>query len=271
MNGSSSFAFSFGYIPFLLVPGYIALRGYLNATIQLDTMSRLDKLLTTVVAGSVTLVFMLVLNRFGVLVAIAELEAPALQYSTEHAVTPERVPRFSALALLWFITAQSVVGYVGGYLLGTFVHVKSSRPQRSDEDLQQPWETAVRQSAIGDTVTVITKNGEEITGTLYRIGSPSKDYDLLLSAAKKVEEDDTIPLGMTYHHYEDISQVRFPEIVPEEPSDEGNWLVRQWAEIQHRTRKAKGKYLDRFSQERFRNAVENGRKLDSYLGSRERD
>jgi hypothetical protein len=75
-------------------------------------------------------------------------------------------------------------------------------------------------------VEVITKNGQEIHGRLDRIGSPSEDNDLLLFAAKrKMSEEDYKPLGETYHHYRDISQVRFPEMEPSQPDKRGNWLI----------------------------------------------
>lgn len=71
-----------------------------------------------------------------------------------------------------------------------------------------------------DQATVITTDGEEIRGMVYRIGSPSQDYDILLKDPEKVlrgrgtdTEVDTRGLGAyTYHQSQDISRIQFPDL-----------------------------------------------------------
>lgn len=226
------------YLLFLLVPGYLSLKGYLSATIQLDTTSRLDKLLLTVIGGLISLAIILILNRLGIFDAswnyvtniLFDVSRPVeIGYREENRVDIATVRSLSALAAMGFIGVQSVIGFFGGYLLGTAVRIRSEQPQKSDKDLQQPWETAVRGSKLGDDVTVVTTNEQEIRGRLYRIGSPSTDFDLLLAAAERIsDKEDNEPLGVTYHNYRDISRVTFPKIKPREESEEGNWILRQW-------------------------------------------
>lgn len=241
MASGSIFGLNFLLLLFLLIPGYLGLRGYLKASVQLDTTSRIDKLLLGILGGIVSGSVMLLLNRFGVLSYLIEYwyalwtnqqVTATIGFHSRYAISTDSVNSFNALAVLGFVTGQSIIAYIAGYLYGTFVHVRSEEPQRSDKDLEQPWETALRQSALGDRVTVITKNGSEVEGELYRIGSPSEDYDLLLSAAERIIEDESnIPLGVTYHHYRDVSQVQFPQIKPFPPSEEGNLLVRNWKRL----------------------------------------
>lgn len=241
MANGSPIALNILALMFLLVPGYLSLRGYLSATIQLDTTSRLDKLLLAVLGGLVTMAFALLLNRFGIFDAAinlgyrllgAESDPASIGFSLDNSVTIRSFESFTGLALIGFIFTQSVFGYVFGYILGTIIHIYSSQPQTSDKDLQQPWETAIRLSRLGDRVTVVTRNGQEIRGRLYRIGSPSKDYDILLEAAEQISADgENIPLGVTYHHYRDVSQVRFPQIKPQQEKENANWILRNWIRL----------------------------------------
>ena len=282
MASETNVVLSLVYVLFLLVPGYLALRGYLDATIQLDTISRIDKILTTVVAGGATLALVLIFNRFNIFIVVVDFWYAILEwrwineeigYSAENSVTLDDLSDITALGFLGVVTFQSLLGYIGGYLYGTFVHVRSFHRSRSHEDLEQPWQTAVRQSATGQELTVITKNGDEIRGKLYRIGSHSEDYDLLLSAAEKVVVGgDPIPLGVTYHHYEDISQVRFPEIIPENPDTEGNRLMKTYSKlrskltnIRHSIRKNWGRHYYGFTESRIYDAVEHANRLSTQL------
>lgn len=276
MISGSPFAFNFLFLLFLLVPGYLSLRGYLSATIQLDTVSRLDKILTAVIGGIVTFAIMIILYRFGVLQFIVnvwygfwseELTTVNIGYNSANTITVSNVRNTSALGLVGFITAQSILAYSISYLLGTIAHIRSSKPQKSDKDIQQPWETAFRQSALGDRVTVITIDGNEIRGKIYRIGSPSEDYDLLLSAAERVVRGgDHEPLGMTYHHHKDISQVRFPDIKPDPPGEDGNWILRQTKRIRNGPNSLKYRYNRlRYRKNRLKEKLQNAAKAGTLL------
>lgn len=247
MTGNTPFALNFLYLVFLLVPGYSSLRGYLSATVQLDTVSRLDKLLLTVVGGVISLSAMLLLNRFGLFKFIIEWFSPlwtdqtvwnafdVLGYHSERSIAAADVAKFTALSLLGFVLTQSVIGYGLGYFFGTAVHLRLNDAERSEEDLQQPWETAVKQAAFGDEVIVVTRNGKEIRGRIYRIGSPSEQYDLLLADAELLRRGTSPePLGMTYHHYRDIAQVQFREMRAQKTGKEANQLVKQWRDLRQK-------------------------------------
>lgn len=237
-TGGSLLGMNLVYLAFLLVPGFMALQGYLRGSVQLDTLSRLDKILSAVVGGSISMAIMLVLNRFGILhyIVIKWYNlipggthyynfAGVLGYSQGYAVMTGTITGTTALSLIGFIFGQSGIAWFIGYLYGTIIYSKGDGG-RLRVDLEQPWETAVANGSYGEKVVVITKNGQEIHGRLDRIGSPSEDNDLLLFAAtKKVSGKEDEPLGQTYHHYRDISQVRFPDLAPSEPDKRGNWLL----------------------------------------------
>lgn len=239
IQGGSPFAFNFLLLGILLVPGYLSLRGYLRATVQLDTISRLDKVLLAVVGGTATLGIMLLLNRFGVFQLIGhwfdplwgdEFVLDAIGYDPTRAVSPSDISRTPALTIILFATGQSCLGYAFGYALGTIVYASSARPQRSEEDIQQPWETAIRQVGFGSEVTVVTADGDRITGKIDRVGSPSERSDLLLWAAQRERQGgDPEFLGVVYIQSQDISRIRL-DVTPQGQGDVGNWLVKKWTE-----------------------------------------
>jgi hypothetical protein len=218
MANGSPFAVNFLYLAFLLVPGYISLRGYLGATVQLDTLSRFDKLLLSAVGGTLTLGVSLVGYRAGFVewawrrrwerptLGVCRLVYVCLRDRCWRRRT--LLARLFARLLLWYCC-----------------HVWNGR-KRSQQDLEQPWETVVKQSVPMSKVVVVTREGERIRGQLYRIGSPSEDYDLLLSGAEREAGDERIPIGMSYHHYRDVARVQFPEMQPGPIGEEANALVR---------------------------------------------
>jgi hypothetical protein len=204
------------------------LRGYLGATVQLDTVSRFDKLLLSAVGGTLTLAVSLIGYRSGFVESVWQrLSAPL---GTAASIGSDPLPvsvasSTSVFAVVAGVVGLSSLGYLLGYCCGTVVHVRDGL-ERSEEDLEQPWETAVKQSVPMNKVVVVTREGERIWGQLYRIGSPSEDYDLLLSGAEREAGDERIPIGMSYHHYRDVARVQFPEMQPEPIGEEANALVR---------------------------------------------
>lgn len=229
---SSAVTLNIIFLIFLLVPGYLMLRGYQRARVRLDTLPRLDKILTTVTGGVFTLAIMLILYRFGALgwlvnswysiLETGALAQPDFNYDPSNSIGLSDLRSQSIIALLGFMAVQSIIGFLFGWAIGRVAFYNPRTHRQSKTDLEQPWEHAVRKSAIGDPITVITRQGREIKGVLYRIGSPSKKYDLLLAISSEViREDeevvDTRPLGVTYHHFDDISQIQFTEVTPEPP------------------------------------------------------
>lgn len=228
MANGSPFGVNFLYLVFILVPGYASLRGYLGATVQLDTVSRFDKLLLSAVGGTLTLAVSLAGYRTGLVEwTWQRLSAPP---GNAASIGSDPLPVSIASSTSVSATVASVVGlsslgYVLGYTCGTAVHVWNGR-ERSEQDLEQPWETVVKQSVPMDEVVVVTREGERIRGRLYRIGSPSEDYDLLLFGAERNTGDETIPIGMSYHHYRDVARVQFPGMQQGPVDEEANTLVK---------------------------------------------
>ena len=229
---------------FLLVPGYVALRGYLDSTVQLDTFTRIDKIFITIFFGAILLFLVLLANRIGLLVYIynhvwVAYWKPVCVYSpigfgVGDEISTDSLSNYSSLALLSVVIGESVMGYLAGYLVGTIFRVRSKAPQSSEKDLQQPWATAIRQSEPYDKLEIVTTTGDKIVGKLYRIGSPSEDGDVLLFGANKiVDENNKEPLGMSYHSFDDISQIQFPELEPESPSPEDNYILRAWIMVKN--------------------------------------
>lgn len=228
MANGPPFAVNFLYLAFLLVPGYISLRGYLGATVQLDTLSRFDKLLLSAVGGTLTLGVSLVGYRAGFVEwAWRRLSTPfgTAASTGSDPLSVSVASSTSVSAIVAGVVGLSSLGYLLGYCCGTVVHVWNGR-KRSQQDLEQPWETVVKQSVPMSKVVVVTREGERIRGQLYRIGSPSEDYDLLLSGAEREAGDERIPIGMSYHHYRDVARVQFPEMQPGPIGEEANALVR---------------------------------------------
>ena len=283
MASGNPFGFNVFYLLFLLVPGYAALRAYLRASVQLDSMSRLDKILSVAIGGGFSLIIMLVLNRFGVLNWVVikwydiwpagysiQTTQPIIYPRFEYAITADEVNSHTALSLMGFIIIQSLVGYISGYVYGTKQYIASPEPQRM-HDLEQPWEIAVRNTKYGEKVVVITKNNEEITGKIERIGSPSEDYDLLLFAAERATASgEPEPLGMTYHHYRDISRVQFPNLKPT-PNKKGNLLAEKYELLrdpEYRQQWAFTYYYKFLLKYKLKDGFERATKLQEYLQSK---
>ena len=236
MANGSPFALNLILILFLFIPGYAVLQGWLNSTVQLDTISRLDKILITVSGGGVLLIMMLLLNRFNIFEVIlcnygGFCDPVAVAYDTDSKISVTDIGDFSILSILSFVVIQSSLGYILSYLLGTFLRIQSDSRPTAEKDLEQPLETAIEQSTLGEKVWIITNTGDKITGKLYRIGSPSKDKDIFVSGAtrkNKNEDDDSDgeKIGLTYIDYENIAQIQFPDMVPQKDGPESNFFLR---------------------------------------------
>lgn len=233
----SSLGLSIAFLFFLLVPGIAALKMGHRSSAQLDNFARIDKLSFAVMAGGTALLITLYVLNFDCWnqnIAYASTHLFSIDVSNWGAQgawcsggaitiqTLESLPLFVIGSLVAF---QTVLSGFSGYVIGWLWNKHSDGPVRRQKDIEQPWEHASRKTTREkDTATVITTSGEEIRGTIHRIGAPSKDYDVLLKGPKKVyrdeisdEEKDTRRLGVfSYHHYRDISQIHFPDMAEKE-------------------------------------------------------
>lgn len=228
---------------FLLIPGLVALKAFLRTFVKLDNLSRLDKLVLGVILGGLTLgasLFLLNINCWTS--QISALASGLPEYTqwgdsevwcqSGDVVTISTLQSTPLFVLLSLVMVESVSAAVVFGLLGYIFNRLSDGPPRKPKFIEQPWEYVSGETIREEeSATVITHNGEEIEGVIYRIGSPSEDYDLLLSEPKQIyrnNEGDVTnkrPLGSySYHHYRDISQVQFRHLgsyPEEEPPEDG--------------------------------------------------
>jgi hypothetical protein len=234
----NSLGLSIAFLFFLLIPGIAALKMGHRSSAQLDDLSRIDKLSFAVMAGGISLLTTLYLLNFDCWnqnimytlthpfsIDVSNWENQSAWCSGGSAIkiqTLESLPLFVMGGMVGF---QTLLSGIAGYLLGLSWNRYSDGPVRRQKDIEQPWEHASRKTTREkDMATVITTSGEEIEGTVHRIGAPSKDYDVLLKGPKKVyrdeindEKKDTRRLGVfSYHHYRDISQIHFPDMAEKE-------------------------------------------------------
>lgn len=224
---------------FVLVPGLIGMKAFFHAYVRLDNLSRFDKLAVIITIGSFALVVPpLVLNwNCWTNHAVGFLSSPHVPNSNSltapdswcsenvitfgNMMTSQQLARVPLVVLITFLGVHTV--FVGSvmYATGWILNKRGEGPPRETKDIEQPWEYASKKTAReSDRATVITTENEEIRGTVHRIGSPSEDYDILLQDSEKVIRDgqtdsevDTRSLGAyTYHHYRDISRIRFPDL-----------------------------------------------------------
>lgn len=216
---------NFVYLLFLLLPGFVAVKAYLRANRRLDDLPRIDKVVFSVAGGLGSLAVLLILYRISPEFVQWALEQPwptlesrprfSHWFTDSTSVRVSTVERLPVLTLIIAIGVQTVLAAILGSLLGTLVSLFGRSPKQSKADLEQPWEAAFQSSKQGDRVTIITKGGMEIRGVIHRIGSPSENYDLLLRRSFEVVRVGNVvvdrrPLAnVTYHHYEDVSQIHF--------------------------------------------------------------
>lgn len=219
---------------FLLVPGLVGMKLFLRAYVKLDDLSRIDKLAVSVLLGGFALAIPLFLLNWtcwtdqitAFLVRphapnYTDWTRPETWCSGSDVMTVGRLSQVPVVVIVLVVSVQSV--FVGSlsYAAGRLLNWWEDGPPREPKFVEQPWEYASKKTAReSDRATVITTDGKEIRGTVFRIGSPSEDYDILLKDPEKVIRDDRTDaevdardLGAyTYHHYRDISRIRFPDL-----------------------------------------------------------
>lgn len=224
---------------FLLLPGLFGMKAFLRSYIRLDNLSRFDKLAVIMTIGGFALLippFILNWNCWTRYIEDILVYPHTLGFSSqtgsnmwcssevisfEDVVTAQRLSDIPLLIVILFLGFHTAVVTSISYIFGWFANKWSDGPPREPKYVEQPWEYASKKTVREhDQATVITTQGEEIRGTIYRIGSPSEDYDILLKDPEKVlrstrsdSEVDTRDLdAYTYHHYRDISRIRFPNL-----------------------------------------------------------
>jgi len=210
---------------FILVPGYVSLRGYLAGNLVLDDLSRTDKLIVIIIGGFASLCLVVFLHRANVPGWIYWAYDGVVQGQLNpHAVyfnAPVKFDSYNDISILdtaAILLAESAFAGIIGFGVGRMKMHPEDRENshQSRRELRQPWEEAFEYAALDTEVTVITTNGDEINGTIEQLGSPSKDYDILLADPHIIlRESDGMEykrhkIGKhSYHHYRDISRIEF--------------------------------------------------------------
>lgn len=224
---------------FLLIPGLFGMKAFLQAYIKLDDLSRFDKLAVIMTIGSFALAIPpLALNWdcWSTHAGRAFSRIRSLNLSVQSVpdtwcsggvltfgdvMTTEQLSQIPLFVIILFLAIHTAFVSSISYTTGWIINKVGNGPLRESKYIEQPWEYASKKTAReSDSATVITTENEEIRGTIHRIGSPSQDYDILLKDPEKVIRDeqtdtevDTRDLGaFTYHHYRDISRIRFPNL-----------------------------------------------------------
>lgn len=218
--GTTGLAGQLIFFLYLLVPGYAAFRAYIWANVALDRTTRLTKLVLMAIGGSASLA------------GIGLLRQTIL---SDFAIAGElSVRTISSLTILEstnLIISQSVIAIVGGVLVGMvrYVLIDQDNPRR--KYLEQPWDELVDQVSRNDRITVVTCDGDQITGEFEQIGNNPEDKDLLIRGPQRPDEgrDEASKLGeISYHSHQDISRI----IVYDQYLDGGRgWLNRQYMQM----------------------------------------
>lgn len=213
------------FLLFLLIPGYVSLRSYLWANVAVDTTSRLSKLVILAIGGFLSISTLFLLH------AIVPSFVPSLNFTsfpTEFALI--EMSNLSVLQATNLLILQTMVGWIGGIIVGAgrYIFIDSDNPLR--KDLNDPWEELYNHVSTGDKLTVITHNGDKINGRLEQKGNPSDEHNLLLSepsiedSSNEKEEStssSTDPVQLSYHDPEGIARIE----AYEEPTSTDRGLI----------------------------------------------
>ena len=194
---------------YLLIPGYFAFRFYLWANIALDETSRLTKLVHMSIGGFGSLAVVALLRKFSLLSFsfVPDWAAVSGDISLVE-ISNLTVPEATNLILV-----QSVLGIIGGILVGSLRLILIEGETKERKNLNEPWEEFEYQAAYDEKLTVITESGEQVTGKLFEVGNSNTENDLLITNPRESKFTvDGLKEGesrgeMSYHHQRDISRV----------------------------------------------------------------
>ena len=231
--GTTGLAGQLIFFLYLLVPGYAAFRAYIWANVALDRTTRLTKLVLMAIGGfaslaGIALLRQTVLPNFVQMLSISNLIS---NFAITGELSVETISGLTILESTNLIISQSVVAIVGGVLVGMvrYVLIDQDNPRR--KYLEQPWDELVDQVSRNDRITVVTCNGDQITGEFEQIGNNPEDKDLLIRGPQILgnERSEASNLGeISYHSHKDISRV----IVYDQYLDGGRgWLNRHYMRV----------------------------------------
>jgi hypothetical protein len=179
---------------FLLVPGYLAVRAYYWANVALENDTRVNRLVLMAIGGFASLVVVALWRQLG-------LPAfPMPEWLVVDGILKVRtISQLSVLESVNLIASQSLIALFVGYLWGTLKYVIYDQRQRNHADLERPWEQVVDRAAKGDPVEIVTTDGQRIVGRVEALGSPTRDYDVLVADARPVG-------GQRDHQHDEVDE-----------------------------------------------------------------
>ena len=228
--GTTGLAGQLIFFLYLLVPGYAAFRAYIWANVALDRTTRLTKLVLMAIGGFASLAGIALLRQTVLpdMVQLLSISNLISDFAIAGELSVKTISSLTILESTNLIISQSVIAIVGGVLVGMvrYVLIDQDNPRR--KYLEQPWDELVNQVSRNDRITVVTCDGDKITGEFEQIGNNPEDKDLLIRGPHRLDERRGEPSKageISYHSHQDISRV----VVYDQYLDGGRgWLNRQY-------------------------------------------
>lgn len=232
MNPGTGLGLNLIFFLYLLIPGYVTLRAYLWANVALDDLPRLDKLVHLAIGGFLSMTGVSLLRKGQVLYAMwdwSPFTLPSWFQITEAELEIGSVAELSILQSFSLIVSQALVGLFLGLFWGMFKYVFVDSAESTRGELLEPWEVVRQESSVGERIAIVTTDGKEILGTIEQLGTPSNDYDILLSDPEEIVQHHDSPTTRkcgkaSYHHHRDISRVEFIDGSPMYESDYSRYI-----------------------------------------------
>lgn len=231
--GTTGLAGQLIFFLYLLVPGYAAFRAYIWANVALDRTTRLTKLVLMAIGGFASLAVIALLRQTILpdLVQFLCISNLISDFAFAGELSVKTISSLTILESTNLIISQSAIAIVGGVLAGMVRYVLVDQDNPGRKYLEQPWDELVDQVSPSDRITVVTCNGDKITGEFEQIGNNPEDKDLLIRGPQILDERraEASKLGeISYHSDEDISRV----IVYDQYLDgRRGWLNRQYMRL----------------------------------------
>jgi len=185
---------------FLLVPGYLAVRAYYWANVALENDARVNRLVLMAIGGFVSLAVVALWRQLIPTVRVAPLAFLTPEWLVVDGVlSVQTISRLSVLESVNLIVSQAVVALIVGYSWGTLKYVTYDQRQPNHADLERPWEQVVDRAAKGDPIEIVTTDGQRIVGRVEALGSPTRDYDVLVADARPVG-------GHANHQHDEVDE-----------------------------------------------------------------
>jgi hypothetical protein len=197
---------------FLLVPGYLAVRAYYWANVALENDARVNRLVLMAIGGFVSLAVVALWRQLFPTIQFAPLAFLTPKWLVVDGVLSVRtISRLSVSESVNLIVSQGVVALIVGYGWGTLKYVTYDQRQPNHADLERPWEQVVDRVGKDDQVEIVTTDGQRIIGKVEALGSPTRDYDILVANARPVNgQADHRPdrvYEFVYFYDDDISRL----------------------------------------------------------------